>query len=248
MSAIPESALHSPERASQPAMAKAVKAKPRKPSPPPPEPRRPQQERGERRVEEILDAAEAVIGEVGVEEATTNAIAERAGASVGSLYHFFPNKEAIVRALAARYETQIRQIKEVTLGPGAGLVPIPQMVDGIVDPLVRFMEQRPAYFAVFHATQDPRKPYCVSEELHHTIVGKVEALMAVRAPQADPAYRRLQATFSVEYVHRMLEAVWNQPPELRPGMLEELKRVFILHAEMVSSGRDPLREPPDTSS
>jgi len=193
-------------------------------------------------VEEILDAAEAVIGEVGVEAATTNAIADRAGASVGSLYHFFPNKEAIIRGLAGRYENQMRQLKAVTLGPEARVVSLPQMVDGIIEPLVRFMEQRPAYFAVFHATQDPRRPHCVSEELHHTIVNQVEALMAARAPAVDPAYRRLQATFAVEYVHRMMEAVWTQPPASRRAMLDEVKRVFILHAEMVASGRDPLTE------
>ncbi|HSB53997.1 MAG TPA: helix-turn-helix domain-containing protein, partial [Gemmatimonadales bacterium] len=71
--------------------------------------RQPRQERGERRVEEILDAAAAVIAEGGVEAATTNAIAERAGSSVGSLYHFFPHKDAIVLALAERYEAELRR-------------------------------------------------------------------------------------------------------------------------------------------
>ena len=60
----------------------------------------PVQKRGQQRVEAILDAAEAVFGEMGVDAATTNAIAERAGASVGSLYHFFANKDAILYALA----------------------------------------------------------------------------------------------------------------------------------------------------
>jgi len=46
----------------------------------------PQQDRGQRRVEKILDAAAEVIAEVGVQAATTNAIAARAETSVGSLY------------------------------------------------------------------------------------------------------------------------------------------------------------------
>ena len=51
------------------------------------------QARGERRIAQLLDAAADVIGDVGLADATTNAIAQRAGASPGSLYQFFMNKE-----------------------------------------------------------------------------------------------------------------------------------------------------------
>lgn len=212
------------------------------------EPRRqPQQERGERRVEEILDAAEAVIAEVGVETATTNAIAERAGASVGSLYHFFPNKDAIIRALSARYQAIMLGIKERTLSlEVAAAAPIPLMVCGIVDPYVQFLAAHPAYIEVYHATQDPRRPACSDDQFHGAIVRQVETLMAARVPATDPGYRRIQATFAVEYVHRMIEAAWSQPPALRHAMIDELKRVFILHCEMIHLRRDPLTEPPVT--
>jgi AcrR family transcriptional regulator len=65
------------------------------------EPKRrvPQQDRGERRVAEVLEAAARVIGERGYDAATMTEIAERAGASIGALYQYFPNKEAIARAL-----------------------------------------------------------------------------------------------------------------------------------------------------
>src|SRR3954471_17613134 len=72
----------------------------------------PQQDRGQRRVDLILDAASAVIAEVGVDGATTNAIAARARTSVGSLYQFFPNKDAIVQALAVRYTSAFEQLKD----------------------------------------------------------------------------------------------------------------------------------------
>ena len=73
-------------------MSKAVKARKRAASRAklPVEPaRQPSQERGERRVEEILDAAAEVIAEVGVEAATTNAIAARAGSSVVGSANFW---------------------------------------------------------------------------------------------------------------------------------------------------------------
>lgn len=68
--------------------------------------RKPQQARGQRRVNTILDAASQVFSELGYEAATTNIIAIRANTSIGSLYQFFPNKEAILSAIATRYTAQ----------------------------------------------------------------------------------------------------------------------------------------------
>ena len=62
-------------------------------------PRRiPRQPRGRRRVSQLLDAAAAVISSVGYDAATMTAIAAKAGAPIGSLYQFFPNKEAITHS------------------------------------------------------------------------------------------------------------------------------------------------------
>jgi AcrR family transcriptional regulator len=54
-------------------------------------------------VEQIVEAATQVFSERGYAGATTNHIAERAGVSIGSLYQYFPNKEAILVTLAKRH-------------------------------------------------------------------------------------------------------------------------------------------------
>jgi AcrR family transcriptional regulator len=208
---------------------------------PQPEPgRQPIQERGGRRVEEILDAAAAVIAEVGVEAATTNTIAERAGSSVGSLYHFFPNKDAIVLALAARYESELRDLNQFAMTADAATVPIARMVDGIVTPLAKFMERTPAYMPIYYATRDPRNPSCMTTELAEATVGLVDRLMAARAPRVPASRRRLQAGVAVELVHRMLEYAWISPPSQRQGIVDELKRLLALYSEMIDDGTDPL--------
>ena len=64
------------------------------------EPRRlPSQQRARTTVEAILQAARSVIVERGYAGATTNHIAQAAGVSVGSLYQYFPRKEAIAAAM-----------------------------------------------------------------------------------------------------------------------------------------------------
>src|ERR1700722_4400185 len=67
-------------------------------------PRRvPVQDRSERRVASLLSHAEAVLAKVGYEATTMTEIAARAKTSIGSVYQYFPNKEAITAALYATY-------------------------------------------------------------------------------------------------------------------------------------------------
>jgi AcrR family transcriptional regulator len=72
--------------------------------------RRPRQERSRETVEAILEAAAQVFERHGYAAGTTNRIAERAGVSIGSLYQYFPNKDAIVVELARRHIAEMGQI------------------------------------------------------------------------------------------------------------------------------------------
>src|SRR4051794_7785660 len=65
--------------------------------------RRPSQERSRETVDAIVEAAARVFEGHGYAAGTTNRIAERAGVSVGSLYQYFPNKDAILVALMRRH-------------------------------------------------------------------------------------------------------------------------------------------------
>lgn len=62
--------------------------------------RDPVSEEGRRIVEAILEAAERLLASECYGELSTNRIADAAGVSIGSFYHYFPNKESVVAALA----------------------------------------------------------------------------------------------------------------------------------------------------
>jgi len=61
------------------------------------------QERSRFTIEAILEATARIVGQVGLDRATTNRIAELAGVSIGSLYQYFPGKEAILGELIDRH-------------------------------------------------------------------------------------------------------------------------------------------------
>jgi AcrR family transcriptional regulator len=70
--------------------------------------KRPVQERSQITWDAILEAAAHILIEDGYSRLTTNRVAERAGVSIGSLYQYFPNKEAIVATLVERQVEQDR--------------------------------------------------------------------------------------------------------------------------------------------
>lgn len=85
--------------------------------------KKPSQIRGKSTVDFIIEATKKIIINEGYEYATTNHIAEVTGVSVGSLYQYFPNKEAIVLALieetvslaANRVRTKLRELMDIPL-------------------------------------------------------------------------------------------------------------------------------------
>jgi AcrR family transcriptional regulator len=65
--------------------------------------KRPRQLRSAETVDRILDAAARIFDERGYRATTTNHVAAQAGVSIGSLYQYFPNKDALLVALAERH-------------------------------------------------------------------------------------------------------------------------------------------------
>lgn len=66
----------------------------------------PVQQRGHARVDALLDAAAEIVDVSGIAAMTTSAIAERSGSSVGVVYRYFPNADAVLVALAERNRDQ----------------------------------------------------------------------------------------------------------------------------------------------
>jgi AcrR family transcriptional regulator len=77
--------------------------------------REPRQQRSRQTVEAVLEAVPRVLRRHGAEAITTNRVAEAAGVSIGSLYQYFPDKQAIFMALHERHVDGVRHVIERTV-------------------------------------------------------------------------------------------------------------------------------------
>lgn len=116
--------------------------------------KQPVQQRSQQLVESLVEAAGRVVAEDGLASLTTIRVAERAGVSVGSLYQYFPSKEALVVAVIERHNWEILQLVQPVLAQIATL-PMKQGVRRIVAAAIEAHRLDPKLHRVL-AEQVPR--------------------------------------------------------------------------------------------
>ncbi|GAS96855.1 TetR family transcriptional regulator [Mycolicibacterium canariasense] len=116
--------------------------------------KRPRQRRSELTRDRILDAAVAVFSEYGYARGTTNRIAASADVSIGSLYQYFPNKDAIVVELASRHlDAGVRTADQSQ--PPYGPASLEQVIGDVVAAAIDNHRQDPEFLRVL-VEQAPR--------------------------------------------------------------------------------------------
>jgi AcrR family transcriptional regulator len=184
-----------------------MRAMPRRSPRPQVTPRRtPSQARSRERVERILDATASLVDADGLDAVTTNAIAEAAELPVGTIYQFFPNREAVLHALLERQISALDARFAPLLGPESDGLPVDRTIDLVVDALSEAYLQLPALAALVQGLRmDPR--YAGAIDVNNRLVaGWIESLARRRIPGLKPAQARAIATTTVEAGDAVLQA------------------------------------------
>ncbi|MGM3277110.1 TetR/AcrR family transcriptional regulator [Ralstonia sp. 24A2] len=105
--------------------------------------KRPRQARSAATFEVILEASARIIESTGFDGFNTNAVADLAGVSIGSLYQYFPSKLALIVELIRRGRVLLTDdvIEAIQVLPGAGLE---EQIDRVIEAAVRHQLDRPA--------------------------------------------------------------------------------------------------------
>ena len=186
--------------------------------------REPVQARAKERIERVLNAAEAVFVDVGYEAATTNLIATRAETSIGSIYEFFADKQAVARALADRYLTELTELydKVVVDDPGGR----DAIVAKVVDALDGFYMRHPGLGPLFRGCRGSDDLQAAGEALQASLVEHVDRLIAVRRGNTDPVRRHVVAEMCADILRSVLDEAAAKPDEERVALVAELKLVL----------------------
>jgi AcrR family transcriptional regulator len=142
--------------------------------------RTPQQARSKELVARILDAGARVFAEEGYAAGTTNRIASAAGVSIGSLYSYFPDKDAIVTELVRRHiEDGIREIGARFADADLTALPLEERTRRFVEATVAIHQDHPALHRVLFE-EAPRSPEVLSDlrSFERDTVHTVELLLA----------------------------------------------------------------------
>ena len=113
----------------------------------------PIQHRSRERLERIQSVAIRLIAERGSESLRMSEIAELAGISIGSLYQYFPDKSAIIRTLAERYNAQGRTCVQATLDTITHEDQLETALHRVVDDFYAMYLIEPALCDIWGATQ-----------------------------------------------------------------------------------------------
>ncbi len=149
--------------------------------------RTPGQERSRATVEFVLTAAAQVFAREGL-AATTNRIASRAGVAVGSLYQYFPDKQALLDELVARHVREARSTLDAVCAELRADPPEPRTaLLRIADTAVALHADHPRLHALFaaFATRTPHGVAAV-EALREDCVREVAFHLSRRPGTADP--------------------------------------------------------------
>lgn len=189
-----------------------------------------------RRRDLILDTAAALLAEGGAEAINTNALAERANISVGSVYQYFSNKEAILTALGERYMQQLGNNTLAALQQDLSGLDFAAMVDRVVDPMIAFERQHPA-FGHLHAGHEGEGSLAegakqVDQQILRTIY---ELLLRIR-PGLNPT-KGWQVARVTKALYKGMSYLIQQESDIRQiggdgdRMLADMKRLMTLYLE-----------------
>jgi AcrR family transcriptional regulator len=186
----------------------------------------------------ILDTAERLFHERGVVEVSTVDIAQAAGMSVGRLYYWYPDKDAVVHAVIERAERLVQNFLTDLMVDDPNTA-TPDLLGRIIGALAGFVRTHPGALAVLQ--RHPAGPEAAGGSLYRLFVELAASIVSERVPDIPDDERNLVAVTCVRIALTMLDELIRTQPDEAPMVEQELH--YVLAAYLYArypSGDDPI--------
>jgi AcrR family transcriptional regulator len=190
----------------------------------------PQQERATRRLANFLDVAADLFAEIGYEATTMTAIAERSGSGIGTLYHYFPDKQSMAFALLNQYAQQLAAYWK-PLMEQAETLSHTAFAETFLERVIAFLRERPAYLKLLAApirfSRDPAARRALRVAIANAFRAKDPSLTKEKA--------LLAANIALQMVKGMTTLYAEASPREKPLIIAEYKKALTLYLGSVLS-------------
>jgi AcrR family transcriptional regulator len=176
----------------------------------------PQQQRARATCDAILEAAAHIIGRQGLAGFNTNAVAERAGVSIGSLYQYFANKDALMVALIERqqeYQLATLHAAAASIGSGASL-------EAVVRELVRAAMQHHRDDALFASAIDHEEARLPLDQVLGAYLDKGGAIIGMLLEHRSDVVESVNLQAAARTLPALVRAVTDAWANLTPPQLD----------------------------
>lgn len=193
----------------------------------------PQQARSKERFNQILDTAAEMFAVEGYEAVTTNAIAARAKMAIGALYRYFPDKGAILQALANRYFDQMREIVATEHTEEAAKLPLAVYVRRVIDAFDKFFQANPAYGVIFAKSRYTSPEILEADAvLNRELAQTLAKFYTLRNPNLKPEKSELVARIIVEVVGSLQLLGLSQDQVFQEQVTAETEQLMLAYLKM----------------
>lgn len=171
----------------------------------------PRQRRSQQTVDRIVEAAARVFDEAGYLSTTTNEVAAEAGVSIGSLYQYFPNKDALLIEIARRHiSASLAAFDELMngLGPKA---PVGRLIGHVIDLLVDQHEHDRLHLLIAHRAPRTAEIEQELQRAQHHLVAVADRALGEQMPERG--HRLQTAQLLVAFLHAAIhDVILRHPP------------------------------------
>jgi AcrR family transcriptional regulator len=183
------------------------------------------QARSRERLRRVLDAADEVLAAEGPEAFTTTRLAEVAGVSIGSVYRFFPDKEAIVEALAMRYWSDFEDLV-AGVAEADEAQPLDDPIGAVLDVLVAGFRARPGFLGLWFGGLRSEHVRDVTRPTRTAIASSIERILQRHWPDAPPDTRARVSEMAVLSGDGLLREAFRRDQNGDPAVLAESKHML----------------------